>query len=308
MKNNVTPSWIAVDWGTSRFRAWAIDATGAVLDAHTSSDGAQMLEPADFEPAFLGQVSHWLTPGAPILVVCCGMVGSRQGWIDAGYRVSPCATTNSAQLVRAQSTNPSISVYVVPGIKQMTPPDVMRGEETQISGYLMRNPDFDGVLCLPGTHTKWVRARAGKIVNFKTFLTGEMFALLSEKSILRHFIGASGWNPDAFLSAFAAAFGDPALLVGELFGLRAGSLVTGFGPAEARSRLSGLLIGAEIAAARGFWDSDSIAVIGSEVLVDIYSTALKSLGLHPHAENAEALTLAGLNSVYRRLIEVEPVS
>ena len=147
--------WIAVDWGTSRLRVWRMDGASA-LDRAASDKGMAGLARAAFEPALLALIEPWLADAHD--VIACGMVGAKQGWVDAPYRSAPC-TAAATDLATAPTTDPRMTVRIAPGVSQTSPPDVMRGEETQIAGFLMDLPDFDGVVCLPGTHTKWVHVR-----------------------------------------------------------------------------------------------------------------------------------------------------
>ena len=175
--------WIAVDWGTSNLRAWAMGAEGPLAEA-VSDDGMGKLQPADFEPALLRLISPWLTaPRTPVLA--CGMVGARQGWREAPYRAVPCAPVDAAGVLHVP-TDPRLTFHIAPGLSQDRPADVMRGEETQVAGVLALHKGFDGVICHPGTHSKWVHVSAGEVVSFQTFMTGEIFALLSTQSVLRH--------------------------------------------------------------------------------------------------------------------------
>jgi 2-keto-3-deoxy-galactonokinase len=179
-----TPAWIAVDWGTSRLRAWAMASDGVALEERASDDGMGRLAPDDFEAALLTVIGDWLGQG-PINIVACGMVGARQGWHEAAYLTVPSRPHGGA-FTRPLTQDERLNVHILPGMMQLAPADVMRGEETQIAGYLSLHSDFDGILCLPGTHTKWVHISAGEVVSFQTFMTGEIFALLCEKSVLRH--------------------------------------------------------------------------------------------------------------------------
>ncbi len=284
--------WIAVDWGTSRLRAWAMTGDGPRAEA-ASERGMATLTRDAFEAALLELVEPWLGRDRAE-VIACGMVGSRQGWVEAPYRAVPCAPL-AAGLVRAPAVEPRLSVLVVPGLKQAEPPDVMRGEETQIAGFLAARPAFDGVLCLPGTHTKWAQISAGEVVSFRSFMTGELFALLSRSSVLRHTVGA-GWDDAAFAAALEEAMAKPEALAARLFALRAEGLLTGVAPGAARARLSGLLIGAELAAARPYWLGQQIAVIGAGDLAAGYSAALSAQGLAPETAEADAMTRAGLRA------------
>ncbi len=293
------PDWIAVDWGTSHLRVWAMTDAGAVLDEARSEDGMGGLPRDGFEPALLRLVAPWLDD-RPVQAVVCGMAGSRQGWAEAPYRATPCpARTESA--VKAPAEDPRLDVRLIPGIKQDSPADVMRGEETQIAGYLSGHPGFDGVLCLPGTHSKWVQVSAGEIVSFRTFITGELFDLLAGRSVLRHSISAEGWDDAAFASAVSDTLSRPESLAAGLFGLRAEALLHGQPPRTARARLSGLLIGAELAAARPYWLGQPIILIGASSLTAHYAAALTALGAAPTIEAGDATTLAGLAAVRETL-------
>ncbi|PHQ96819.1 MAG: 2-keto-3-deoxy-galactonokinase [Marinosulfonomonas sp.] len=287
------PDWIAVDWGTSNLRAWAIAQDGSVLDHRRSDTGMSKLEKAEYEPALLALIDDWLQ-GTSAPVICCGMVGSQQGWVEAPYRTAPCPPFGS-EAVPADTKDPRLSVYVVPGIKQTEPADVMRGEETQIAGVLAQKPDFDRVICLPGTHSKWVRISAGEIVSFVTFLTGEMFALLSEVSVLRHCVATSGWDDDSFQMALNDAMTSPKMFAARLFNLRAETLVADLSPESARARLSGLLIGLELAAARPYWLGQDVVIVGTGHLSETYEQALTYLGAGPKKLDATKVTIAGLS-------------
>jgi 2-dehydro-3-deoxygalactonokinase len=291
----ITPAWIAVDWGTSNLRAWAMGAGGTIL-AHASSDeGMGKLAREDFEGALLRLISPWLAERPP--VIACGMVGSRQGWCEAPYRTVPCAPLDMAAQVTAPAADPRLRVAIAPGLKQTTPADVMRGEETQIAGALALMPGYDGVLCLPGTHSKWAHISAGEVVSFQTFMTGELFALLSEASVLRHGMQGEGWDDAAFDTAVSGAISRPERIGARLFALRAEGLIAGLSPVAARSRLSGLLIGTELAAGKPYWLGQRVTLIGAEKLSAAYARALKAQGVETRLLPATDCTLAGLSSL-----------
>ena len=295
----MTPDWIAVDWGTSNLRVWAMGPDG-VMDAAASDDGMGRLTRDQFEPALLALIAPWL--GAKVMpVIACGMVGSRQGWFEAPYRSVPCTPLDRAGLVQVHVQDARIAVHVAPGLKQVKPADVMRGEETQIAGALALHPAFDGVMCLPGTHSKWAQISAGEVVSFQTFLTGEMFALLSENSVLRHGMAGRGWDDAAFDRGLSDALSRPDRIGAQLFTLRAEGLIADLSPAQARARLSGLLIGVELAAAKPYWLGQSITLIGADVLCKSYARALAAQGAAPRILPATECTLAGLASLARQL-------
>lgn len=289
----VSPDWIAVDWGTSNLRAFAIGADGRVLAEAASDEGMGKLTREGFEPALLRLIGPWLSGGAP--VVACGMVGSRQGWCEAPYRMVPCTPLDRVALVKAPTTDPRLNVSIAPGLKQAQPADVMRGEETQIAGALRLMPGYDGVICLPGTHSKWVHVSAGEVVSFQTFMTGEMFALLSGASVLRHGMQTEDWDDTAFDAGVSDAISRPERIAARLFTIRAEGLIAGLVPEAARARLSGLLIGTELAAARPYWLGQRVTLVGAERISAAYARALAAQGVEAKRLSATDSTLAGLS-------------
>ena len=288
--------WIAVDWGTSHLRAYAMSG-GSVLDERMSEDGMGSLERDQFEGALLTLVSDWLGTRTPVLA--CGMVGARQGWVEAPYASVPTAV-DQVKMVNAPTLDPRLDVRVLPGVKQANPADVMRGEETQIAGFLALNKGWDGVICLPGTHSKWALVSADEIVSFQTFMTGELFALLSEQSVLRHSLAAGGWDDTAFAEALSDAMARPEKLAAKLFSIRADNLINGTAAEVSRPRLSGLLIGAELAAARPYWLGQQVAVVGAPELARLYVKALAEQGVPATHVHGDRMTIAGLNAARLR--------
>lgn len=298
VENQQTPEWIAVDWGTSNLRVWLMGADGAVLQSLFSDDGMGTLKPAEFEPALLSLISAHLPENTRTPVIASGMVGARQGWAEAPYATTPCIPPTVANAITAPTNDPRLQVHILPGVMQVKPADVMRGEETQIAGFLSGNPDFDGVLCLPGTHCKWVRISAGEIVSFQTYMTGEIFALLADQSVLRHSVGTSDLDTPTFTTSVADAMSNPERTAARLFSIRAGSLIADLKPPKSRATLSGLLIGMELAGARPYWLGMEVAIIGASKLANLYNQALTDQGVHPTMTDADSLTLKGLTAAY----------
>lgn len=296
----MTVEWIAVDWGTTNLRAFAMGRGGVVAQV-MSDDGMGKLDKDGFEPALLRLIGPWLAEGRVTEVVACGMVGSRQGWHEAPYRAVPCAPLDPGSLVTAPTRDARIRVRLVPGLKQVQPADVMRGEETQIAGALALMPGFDGVICLPGTHSKWAHLSAGEVVSFQTYLTGEMFALLSQASVLRHGMQGEGWDEAAFDAGVSDALSRPERIGAKLFGIRAEGLISGLPAAAARARLSGLLIGMELAAARPYWLGQAVTLVGSEGLAKSYARALRTQGVEPRMVSGTEAVLAGLQAARTRV-------
>ncbi len=262
-----------------------------VLEHSQSQDGMSKTAGGDFQATLMALIEPWL-PAETVDVIACGMVGARQGWVEAPYVAVPSAPVPNAP-IRVPNTDPRIRAFVVPGLKQSDPADVMRGEETQIAGYLATHPHWDGVICLPGTHTKWVQISAGEIISFRTFMTGELFDLLRGQSVLRHSV-EDGWDDASFSEAVTDALSKPEQLAVRLFGLRAADLLHGQSKSVANARLSGMLIGAELAATRPYWLGQQLAIIGPEGLSNAYAAALGQQGAMIEIVDATTATLAGL--------------
>jgi len=293
----ISPQWIAVDWGTTNLRVTAMGAEGP-LATRTSDQGMARLAQEAFEGALLALIEDWLPQGGDkISVIACGMVGARQGWIEAAYRQVPCAPVDAGAMTKVPVKDPRFEMVIAPGLSQLAPADVMRGEETQIAGALALQPGFDGVLCLPGTHSKWAHISAGEVVSFQTCLTGELFQLLAEQSVLRHSLGGDGFDEAAFDEALSDAMSNPNRFAARLFTLRAESLVASLSPDTARARLSGLLIGLELAATRAYWLGQPVTLIGAEALSTLYARALAQQGITARQLSGPDCSLAGLASL-----------
>ena len=294
-----TDSWIALDWGTSHLRAWLLNSSGEILDQRSSDQGMNSLSPNQFEGVLLAQIDPWLNDDTCTQVLACGILGSRQGWIEARYDSAPCSPGKT--LTKAPVNDPRINVHICPGIKQLAPADVMRGEETQVAGLLTDAADFSGVVCLPGTHCKWVRVVEGKITEFQTFLTGELYGLLAKQSVLRHSLDTSDWDEQAFKVAIDDSMARPQSITAQLFALRAETLIGDLSAAGANARLSGLLIGLELASSKDFWAGQQVTIIGECQLSRHYSQALQMLSVTSTQANSETMTLKGLSLAYRQL-------
>lgn len=293
--------WIGVDWGTSNLRAFVVDTSGALIAELESDKGMLDLAPEEYEGALINLIGPWLTEDKRTPVFACGMVGARQGWMEAKYRSVPCSLLHGSEYTRVETTDPRIEVFILPGLSQASPADVMRGEETQVAGFLASEPDFSGIACLPGTHTKWVDIGNGEIRTFHTFMTGELFSLLSQHSILRHSISRDGEDPPAFLQAALKAVECPHKVAAELFGLRAQSLLENPEPDVARARLSGMIIGHEIGVAREFWEGQQIALIGASKLTSLYAEVLQKIGAQTRIIDTRSATLSGLAIAARQV-------
>ncbi|WP_136439979.1 2-dehydro-3-deoxygalactonokinase [Pacificoceanicola onchidii] len=298
MPNNAV-KWIAADWGTTHLRVWLMDGADQVIGHRSSSRGMGGLSPDAFEPALLECIGEDL-PDKETPVVVCGMAGARQGWTEAPYAAVPCKVPGVERATRAPTQDTRLKVYILPGLSQAKPADVMRGEETQIGGFLAGEPKFDGVLCLPGTHCKWAHISAEEVVSFRTYMTGELFSLLSKQSVLRFSIG-DGWDEAAFEEALTDTLSRPAGIGADLFSLRAAQLLHDQSPDVARARLSGLLIGLELAAAKPYWIGQEVVILGDDTLAQAYELGLKSQSAWCRRVPAEGATLQGLKAAHAQL-------
>lgn len=295
--------WIGVDWGTTHMRLYAFDADDRVVASCDDGPGMNAIAPHEFATALAGLVGRVCADDPIPPVLMCGMVGSRQGWAEATYLNLPVHLDDiAAKAVAVPTDAPFSEVRILPGIAKRDPnaPDVVRGEETQALGYAATHTSGDATLCMPGTHSKWLRLSGDTVTGIRTFMTGELFALLAERSILRHSVAAEAFDMDAFIGGVHAGAEATSAVLSHLFALRAGHLLFDQHAERQRARLSGLLIGAELAAALPQAHSETIAVIGGAPLTQLYGDALSALGRRAHIHDGNAMVAAGLAHAYRR--------
>ena len=290
--------WIAVDWGSSNLRMWALDKKNEILDSFSSNDGMLGLENDDFEPLLYDKISNWVSGEINIPILCCGMVGAKQGWMEAPYSTVPYSLMQETDSVKVICTDNSLDVRILGGLKQNDPADVMRGEETQIRGFLSIFSNFDGIICLPGTHTKWVQVSAGEVISFRTFMSGELFALMSEYSVLKHSVNSDGWNYQEFNSAVSESISNPQKLFSDFFKLRADDLLNKVEKSVLRSKLSGYIIGTELAGAKPYWLGQNIVILAKDDLSKVYKAALEGQGVFAQEVDATKCTLDGLTKAF----------
>lgn len=289
--------WVGVDWGTTNLRAWVLDESNEPVASVSSDQGAASLVGDQFESVLLSLLGEHLPSDQSVDVYCCGMVGSRQGWVEASYRMTPAGLLpDTPDMTTFDAADGRLRIHIVPGVAQDSPPDVMRGEETQVAGCLESSSFSDAVYCLPGTHSKWVQADREGISHFKTFPTGELFALLSQQSILRHSMGEASVSGDTqvFLDAVHQATEKPGQFLSELFPMRAADLLGQNAQPAAREYLSGLLIGLELANARDLFSGLPVTLIGADALAERYRLALESLDVTAKTVDGGACVRAGL--------------
>lgn len=306
MNHNPT-SLVAVDWGTSSLRGALLNSAGQVLDERAFDRGIMTVPPGGFASVFEACFADWLSAEGSFCLIS-GMAGSRQGWIEAPYCACPAGFDEvAAQLAWISDAPVGWRIAVVPGLSCEHPatgkgtgaladvPDVMRGEEVQIFGAMRLAGMRDGLFVLPGTHSKWATVQDGRITGFKTFMTGEFFALLRQHSILSKTVAADApLDENAFAQGVAQAQGGAGVLH-HAFSARTLSLFGRMDAGPLASYLSGLVIGEELRA-QNLAPGSEVVLIGSTALTHRYTQALGAHGVTTRTLGAEA-TWAGLTAL-----------
>lgn len=299
------PRYVLGDWGTSRLRLWLVERGDIAATCEGPGIGKLTTSPADTLASLL---ASWHRPPERLHVVLCGMAGSRTGLLETDYVTAPADSSRwsrSARLTRLLN----LSVAVAAGLKDERhheAPDVMRGEETQIFGALQIEPTLrqgSRLFVLPGTHSKWVGVENGAIVRINTALTGELFALLRDHSILLKTGGTVSTNASEHDEGFAAGLSRsrhlPERLLAALFETRTAQLLRGRSRAWAEGFLSGLLIGDEIAGLSALHAAiRDVVVIGDTQLAELYERAFSEYGIRARPIDGKKCALAGLRQLY----------
>ena len=305
------PAFIAGDWGTTHLRLFLCDETGRTLDTRSGAGVSALRD--DVGGAFFRAVEGWDRAHSKLPAVMCGMVGSTIGWREVPYLSCPArpdAITRSA-LCFAVDGRP---IAIAPGLtcrNRLLAPDMMRGEETQILGAIRCEPKLATgrqFLCMPGTHTKWVSLKDGTVEHFLTALTGELFDILHDHSVL---VNAAGTPEVVGGTEFSRALEQTKLypdaeLIHLLFEVRSRQLKGELKRKDAAAYLSGLIIGQDVSGAKRFFRSDlgeagHVVVIGSPKLGELYAQALKTRDLPVTRIDGETASLAGLKVLHDAL-------
>lgn len=297
---------IALDWGTSSLRGARFAGDGTVAEERSFSRGSLSVPPGGFPAVFAEHFGDWMAaPGALCLIA--GMAGSQQGWLETPY--CPCPAGFEEITQRLAWVEPG-RIAIVPGLSCEVDgvPDVMRGEETQVFGALQLQAMRDGTFVLPGTHSKWVQVRAGRIESFATLMTGEFYALLRRHSILARTLpaeeaelpdaGSVDLNNDAFDAGVALALRGASLLH-TVFSVRSLALFKRLQPSQGPSYLSGLVIGEELRS-RSLARGSEVVVVGDAGLTGRYARALAQCGVGAQCLGAQA-TWRGLHEIAARI-------
>ena len=273
---------IAVDWGTSNRRAWALGPQGEILQQRADDKGLLAHADRRFAQSLELFLADWLKEAPGIPIIMAGMVGSRMGWVEVPYVPVPIRLTDLASHLAKAGEIAGSACWIVPGVNMDddTQPEVMRGEECQMLGALLRENLQSAMFVTPGTHSKWARVVDGRLTTFRTYITGELFDLLGKSGTLSQVMIGSQDNPDAFARGVIASA--DAELLNRVFSVRTFGLFGKMPGADLRSYLSGLLVGAEMRDAIKAWPdaarSDAIC-IGSAAMIARYQAAAQRLGI-----------------------------
>ena len=293
---------IAVDWGTTHLRIYRLDADGTMHKRVRSGQGT-LASRGRFGEVLRHELAGW--DDGPVLL--CGMVGARGGWHEMPYLDCPAGIDDLAQGMRRVQP-PDFAdreLWFVPGLRDAgvsAVPDVMRGEETQLAALLDTLPRGTHYVCLPGTHSKWVTIGERRVQRIRSFMTGELYALLRGHSILGALMDDddSRFDADAFDAGLRRS-GDAGGLAHQLFGVRTTGLSGRFGSQALSSYLSGLLVGHELhgGLADGAVRPRLVHLVGSERLVDLYARGLAASGVAVQ-RHSEDLAAHGLHALWER--------
>ncbi len=280
-------SFIALDWGTTSFRAYRVTGDGTVLDAISAAEGILHVENGHFEAALEKHIGGW---DVSLPIMAAGMITSRQGWIELPYLPCPAGAADLARALHHHTTASGRRIAFVTGLSYRTPdgmPEVMRSEEVQVFGSL------DGGcthFIAPGTHSKWIATRGEQILSYATYVTGEVFAALKENTILGRLMKPGPDDDEAFAMGVRAALDDPAGFLHRIFSARSLALFGELAPESIASYLSGQVIGTEVAhAIRDNPRDVQYAVLASPQIGGRYVKALGIAGLKAQSGDPQAI-------------------
>jgi 2-dehydro-3-deoxygalactonokinase len=287
--------FIAVDWGTTNRRAYRIGASGSCESEFEDGEGVLSV-PAGGFPQAVAEIRERLGD-LPLLLA--GMVGSNRGWVEAPYVRCPAGMD---ELVEGLVW-PSDREAIVPGVSYLAGEraDVMRGEEVQLLGAVAGGlVDPDALVCHPGTHNKWAQLRGGTLQSFRTVMTGELFSLLKEHSILADLLKGEVKDDDAFRAAARRAIFNETLPA-ELFTVRARVLLGEASTEDAASYTSGLLIGTDVRIGLSTPTSSKVVVMGRPELTRLYAAAIREAHREPIELDGERCFLSGIAEIAKRI-------
>jgi len=290
--------WIAIDWGTTNFRAWFIKGKKIIKEINEPY-GIKNISDKNYENILIKILKIPKKTNNKINIISCGMIGSKQGWFNTGYEKNLNLIKNN--LVKVKTKNKFLDFYIVKGLAQNSPYDVMRGEETQALGYLQINKKFTGFLCLPGTHSKWIKINQGKLIKFKTYMTGELHEIISRHTILKHSLIEKKISKSIFKQSVLLSQKKNFNFFDHLFEFRSRNLLSNkkYFP---KSELIGYLIGSEIKSNINNIKNNKVIIIGSNYNSKLYSQAMQVLKIKNSIVDSTNVTIIGLKTLFNKFV------
>lgn len=288
--------FIALDWGTTSFRAYIVNGDGSIVDRRSAAQGILAVADGAFEAALEAEIGGW---DLSLPVIAAGMITSRQGWVERPYLACPASAADLAKVLHRHDTAAGRAIWFSTGLSYRSPdgmPDVMRSEETQVFGSLDTGLSH---FVAPGTHSKWITVDGKRIVAFSTYVTGEVFAALKGHTILGRLIAEGPDDDAAFLRGVALALKDPGGFLQRIFTARSLALFEELAPTSIASYLSGQVIGTEVAhAIRHNPANAEYCILASPALGGRYRLALEAAGLKSRYGSPDSI-VAGLTRIAR---------
>lgn len=297
-KSHLIPSWIAVDWGTSNFRAFLMTEEGQVIDKLSASCGLLAVQSGQFSETFRQLTCSWQGIVESLPVLMAGMVGSQQGWRDVPYANLPVSIHQLSEHLMDVDLPWGNKGWIVAGAtgnNRLNLPDVMRGEEIQLMGLASKLGSNRGFAILPGTHSKHALIENQSLTHFQTYMTGELFSVLKQYSILGRQLPEQEVDQSAFLSGVDAGLNGA--LSSVLFSVRTQKLFQHISSSHVESYLSGVLIGAELADIK---TQALVYLVGENSLCQLYQLALAHIGLNTEIFSGDECFLSGLTTIYKQ--------
>ena len=264
-----------------------------VIDQVSTQEGMKFIEQNEFEKILIKNIDAWNNKFDIKVIIASGMVGAKQGWIEVPYINSPCDIRNVN--FKTFKILDDANIHILSGVSQFNPSDVMRGEETQIAGFLLNNVDFNGSICLPGTHSKWVNMNSYNIQEFTTFLTGELYEIVKKYSILNHSLNTTELDDEIVKSSAKLIIENPSFISNKLFEIRADNLLKNSNQTSNNSKLVGYLLGIELSGSRTYWEDKDLVIIGSSNLNKYYELILNGRSNSIRLFNSSDMALNGLS-------------
>lgn len=299
--NSKPQQFAGVNWGSSNFRAYLIGACGQLLDEFSRPAGVSGLKRDEMESIMNALAERW--PGTQ-MIYASGMIGSNIGWLEVPYVQAPAAIAEVAQGARSTAIG-TAPVHIVPGVSCVRSfdggPDIMRGEEIELYGFAALEAGWNGLVALPGTHTKWVRFEEGRIMEFFTSMSGEIYDRLTAAGLLSSIVEGEAADGPVFRAGVEAGLSRKLGMAALLFGARARFMHGMLAKADAPSYLRGILIGSEIADAQAIHPglgSEAVPLIGSGPLCALYASALASVGIAARHIDSREACISGFQALH----------